>query len=132
MASYGFAIAIGLGSVVVSRLAEHEPGSEPVYAFLVGAVAISVWYGGAASGLITLTIGWSLAPFVLYADRAFSFKDPDDLDRWGLSLVAALAVVWVSLVMRRGQERLRQNHLRTRSWRDTRYCAQGKSARVRP
>ena len=24
------------------------------------------------------------------------------------------------------------NHLRTRSWRDTRYCAQGKSARVRP
>ncbi|HSF61161.1 MAG TPA: SpoIIE family protein phosphatase [Gaiellaceae bacterium] len=105
VASYGFAIAIGLGSVVVSRLAEHEPGSEPVYAFLVGAVAISVWYGGAASGLITLTIGWSLAPFVLYADRAFSFKDPDDLDRWGLSLVAALAVVWVSLVMRRGQER---------------------------
>lgn len=37
-----------------------------------------------------------------------------------------------SVKMRRGQERLRQNHLRTRSCKRTRYCAQGKSARVRP
>jgi serine phosphatase RsbU (regulator of sigma subunit)/anti-sigma regulatory factor (Ser/Thr protein kinase) len=105
VAAYGFAIAIGLGSAIVSRFAEYEPGNEPVYAFLVGAVAISVWYGGAPSGLITLAIGWSLAPFVLYPDRTFSFREPDDLDRWALSLVAALAVVWVSLVMRRGQTR---------------------------
>ncbi len=36
-----------------------------------------------------------------------------------------------SVKMRRRQARLRQNHLRTRSWRRTRYCAQGRSARVR-
>ena len=37
-----------------------------------------------------------------------------------------------SVKIRRGQARLRQNHLRTRSWRHTRYAAQGRSARVRP
>jgi len=34
-----------------------------------------------------------------------------------------------SVKMRRGQARLRQNHLRTHSWRRTRYVAQGRSAR---
>jgi GAF domain-containing protein/anti-sigma regulatory factor (Ser/Thr protein kinase) len=96
---------MGLGSVLVSRLAEQETGNEPIYAILVGAVATSVWYGGAGSGLLTLALAWSLAPFILYPDEAFSLGNRDDLDRWGLSLVAALAVVWVSLVMRRGQKR---------------------------
>ncbi len=105
LAAYGFAVAVGLGSVVASRLIEYETGNEPVYAFLVAAVAISVWYGGAGSGLITLAIGWLLAPFVLYPEQSFSLRDGDDLDRWGLSLVAALVVVWVSIVMRRGQQR---------------------------
>ena len=36
-----------------------------------------------------------------------------------------------SVKMRRRQEPLRHNHLRTRSWRHTRYAAHGKSARVR-
>ncbi|HEU0248303.1 MAG TPA: SpoIIE family protein phosphatase [Gaiellaceae bacterium] len=105
IAAYGFAVAVGLGSVVVSRLAEYETGNEPIYAILVGAVAISVWYGGAGSGLLTLAIAWSLAPLILYPERSFNVSNREDLDRWGLSLVAALAVVWVSLVMRRGQKR---------------------------
>src|SRR5437870_4193193 len=36
-----------------------------------------------------------------------------------------------SVKIRRGQARLRQNHIRTHSWRRTRYAAQGRSARVR-
>src|SRR5712691_1918489 len=36
-----------------------------------------------------------------------------------------------SVKMSRRQWRLRQNHLRTRSWRRTRYSAHGRSARVR-
>ena len=54
LAAYGFAVVVGLGAVVVARLVEYETGNEPIYAFLVGAVAISVWYGGAGSGLVTL------------------------------------------------------------------------------
>jgi GAF domain-containing protein/anti-sigma regulatory factor (Ser/Thr protein kinase) len=105
LAAYGFAVAVGLGSIVVARLIEYETSNEPIYAFLVGAVAISVWYGGAGSGLVTLAIGWSLAPLILYPEQSFSVRDRDDLERWGLSLVAALVVVWVSIVMRRGQKR---------------------------
>jgi len=45
LATYGFAVAVGLGSVVVARLIEYETSNEPIYAFLVAAVAISVWYG---------------------------------------------------------------------------------------
>ena len=105
LATYGLAVAVGLGSIVVARLVEYETSNDPIYSFLVGAVAISVWYGGAGSGLVTLAIGWSLAPFILYPDQTFSVRDPDDLERWGLSLVAALVVVWVSIVMRRGQKR---------------------------
>ena len=99
------AVAVGLGSVVVARLIEYETSNEPIYAFLVAAVAISVWYGGAGSGLVTLAICWSLAPLILYPGQSFSVSDRGDLDRWGLTLVAALIVVWVSIVMRRGQQR---------------------------
>jgi len=105
IATYGFAVAVGLGSVVVARLIEYETSNEPIYAFLVAAVAISVWYGGAGSGLVTLAICWSLAPLILYPGQSFSVGDRGDLDRWGLTLVAALIVVWVSIVMRRGQQR---------------------------
>ncbi|MGH3066278.1 MAG: SpoIIE family protein phosphatase [Gaiellaceae bacterium] len=108
LAVYGFAVAVGLGSVILARLIEYETGNDPIYAVLVAAVAISVWYGGAGSGVIALAIGWSLSPFVLYPEHSFSFSDRDDLDRWGLGLAAALAVVWVSIVMRRGQQRAAQ------------------------
>jgi len=54
---------------------------------------------------VTLAICWSLAPLILYPAQSFSVGDRGDLDNWGLTLVAALIVVWVSSVMRRGQQR---------------------------
>ena len=104
VAAYGFAVLLALAALFLSRLVDYG-SQEPLYAGLVGAVAVSIWYGGSGPGFLTVVVAWGLAPVFLYPNGSFSFRDGEDLDRWGVGLVVALLVVWVSVVMRRGQER---------------------------
>ncbi len=104
VAAYGLAVLLALAALFLSRLVDYG-SQEPLYAGLVGAVAVSIWYGGSGPGFLTVVIAWALAPVFLYPNGSFSFRDGEDLDRWGVGLVVALVVVWVSVVMRRGQER---------------------------
>ncbi len=94
-------MALALASLGVAR-ALLEATDEPLYALLVGAVAVAVWYGGFLPGVVAIVIGWSLSP--LLVTSRLGFAENDDV-RWAVSLVVALVVVWVSFVMRRGQER---------------------------
>ncbi len=99
---YGVAAVLALGAVAAGRLLLPFTDSPP-YALLVGAVAVAIWYGGFGPGLFAVALGWSLSPFVLTRADSIGFEDGEV--RWTTSLVVALIVVWVSLVMRRGQER---------------------------
>jgi GAF domain-containing protein/anti-sigma regulatory factor (Ser/Thr protein kinase) len=76
----------------------------PSYALLVGAVAVAIWYGGFAPGLLTVVIAWSLSPVVQTRSAGIGFEE-NDAFLWWISLGVGLLVVWMSLVMRRGQER---------------------------
>jgi serine phosphatase RsbU (regulator of sigma subunit)/anti-sigma regulatory factor (Ser/Thr protein kinase) len=102
---YGVAVISALASLVLARLI-IPIADAPVYSILVGAVVVAVWYGGFFPGVVTLAISWSLGPFLLTAHgRPTGIHNRDDLLRWGVPLVVALMIVWISLVMRRGHER---------------------------
>jgi GAF domain-containing protein/anti-sigma regulatory factor (Ser/Thr protein kinase) len=103
LARYGVATALGLSAVGIGR-ALMPFADAPPYALLVGAVAVAVWYGGFAPGLVTVAVAWSLGPSVL-TGTSFVALEENDQFLWASSLIVGLIVVWVSLVMRRGQER---------------------------
>ena len=102
---YGVAVISALGALVLARMLVPVADA-PVYSILVGAVVIAVWYGGFLPGLVALLIAWSVGPFLLTADgRPDGIHNQDDFLRWGVPLLVALMIVWVSLVMRRGHQR---------------------------
>jgi serine phosphatase RsbU (regulator of sigma subunit)/anti-sigma regulatory factor (Ser/Thr protein kinase) len=105
LARYGGAAVLALAALIGARLL-FPLADAPVYSLLVGAVAVSVWYGGLGPGLLALAIGWSVAPFLLIGEgEAAGLHNEDDLFKWGVPLAVGLIVVWVSVIMRRGQER---------------------------
>ncbi len=104
-ARYGFAVLAAIGSVAAAAVF-LDVSDTPVYSLMVGAVAIAVWYGGFGPGLVCVAIAWSVA-YVLFVGDAVAVDTgtDDELLLWAASLIVALGVVWISLVMRRGQER---------------------------
>jgi serine phosphatase RsbU (regulator of sigma subunit)/anti-sigma regulatory factor (Ser/Thr protein kinase) len=105
LARYGFAVVATLAAVLTA-LVLLSVTDTPVYALLVGAVAVTVWYGGFGPGLVAVTIGWALS-FVLFVGEPASLDldGEKDLLPWSAGLIVVLGIVWVSDVMRRGQER---------------------------
>jgi len=102
---YGVAVISALSALLLARLIVPVADA-PVYSILVGAVVVAVWYGGFLPGLLALLVGWTIGPFLLIANgRRAGIHDRDDLLRWGVPLLVALMIVWISFVMRRGQER---------------------------
>ena len=102
---YGVAVVVALGSLVL-MLVLDEPLEEPIYALLVGGVAVAIWYGGFGPGLLTVAVGWSLAYVAFVGERGeVDTGAEDDLLRWSTAGVIGLAVVWVSAALRRGRER---------------------------
>ena len=103
LARYGVAVTLALVALGVGRaLTPHTDG--PPYTLLVGAVAIAAWYGGFGPALLAAILGWSLSPLLMSESPGFDLAEQDEA-RWATSLVVGLLVVWVSLVMRRGQQR---------------------------
>jgi serine phosphatase RsbU (regulator of sigma subunit)/anti-sigma regulatory factor (Ser/Thr protein kinase) len=105
VARYSVALAVSFLALVAERLTSVGTDGAPLYALLVGAVAVAIWYGGPGPGVLAVVVAWGLAPLLLYSEDSFSFENDDHARRWGVSLAAGLIVVWISLVMRRGQER---------------------------
>ena len=102
---YGVAVISALAALLLARLIVPIADA-PVYSILVGAVVVAVWYGGFLPGAVALVVGWTLGPFLLVAHRRpAGIHNRDDLLRWGVPLLVALMIVWISLVMRRGQQR---------------------------
>jgi serine phosphatase RsbU (regulator of sigma subunit)/anti-sigma regulatory factor (Ser/Thr protein kinase) len=105
LARYGGAAVLSLAAVIGARLL-FPLADRPVYSLLLGAAAVAIWYGGFGPGMLAIAIGWSLAPFLLFAEGdSPGLHDQDDFFTWGVPLAVALVVFWVSVIMRRGQQR---------------------------
>ena len=105
LARYGFASVASLVAFV-TMLVFVPLVDEPVYALLVGAVAVTVWYGGFGPGLVGVILGWALSFVVFVGDpEAPDSGTDEELLRWGASVIVGFGVVWVSVAMRRGRER---------------------------
>ena len=97
---YAFAVAgSGLGVALSTALTPHEA---PIYALLVGVVAIAIWYGGLGPGLTAVAVGWGLELLVLTKEDGVRGLE---LTRWAVTLAIALSVIWVSVVLRLRSER---------------------------
>jgi serine phosphatase RsbU (regulator of sigma subunit)/anti-sigma regulatory factor (Ser/Thr protein kinase) len=102
---YGVAVISALSALILARLIVPYADA-PVYSLLVGAVVVSVWYGGFGPGVVTLVVGWSVGPFLLVGMGSGSgIHSQDDLLRWLVPLGVGLMVVWIYLLLRRGQLR---------------------------
>ena len=97
---YGFAV-VGSG-VGVAASALLAPNEDPIYALLVGVVAVAIWYGGLGPGLTAVVVGWGLELLVLYEDERVRGLE---MTRWPVTLAIALSVIWVSVVIRLRSER---------------------------
>ena len=105
LARYGFAALASLVAFV-TMLVFVPLIDEPLYAILVGAVAVTVWYGGFGPALLGVGIGWSLCYLVFVGEPEYLDSGTDeDILRWGSSVIVGLGVVWVSVVLHRGRER---------------------------
>ncbi len=102
---YGTAAVLACGSVAL--VAALLPFTEiATYTPLLGAVAISVWFGGLGPGLLAIAIGWSSALFLVAEPRyGFSVSSREEAARWAIALLVALVITWVAWVMQRGRER---------------------------
>jgi serine phosphatase RsbU (regulator of sigma subunit)/anti-sigma regulatory factor (Ser/Thr protein kinase) len=102
---YGVALVSTLGSILIA-VGMLSSSQTPVYSLLVGAVAISVWFGGLGPGLLAVGTGWTLSLFLFVGPGGHPEEaTASDLLRWGIPLLVALAVVWIGIRMRLGRER---------------------------
>jgi GAF domain-containing protein/anti-sigma regulatory factor (Ser/Thr protein kinase) len=92
--------AIGLSGLLILA----DVVDTATYAPLVGAAAITAWYGGLGPALVSLALGWLAALFVL-TEPHFSLTglEGEEVVRWLVALVVALLVVWASFMTQRGQ-----------------------------
>ena len=104
-ARYGFAILSALAGFLTSFLL-LDVAEAPIYAPLVGAVALTAWYGGMAPALLAVTIGWTLSLWLLVEPRgSLSGGDSDDLVRWAINLAVVGVIVLLIFFMRGARRR---------------------------
>jgi serine phosphatase RsbU (regulator of sigma subunit)/anti-sigma regulatory factor (Ser/Thr protein kinase) len=103
-AAYSVAVVATAVALLAMVVAESETKG-PAYAILVGAVTVTVWFGGFRAGALAVLLGWTAAYVVFVADGLVDIGDDEALARWGISLAVAIVVVWLGYVMRRGHAR---------------------------
>jgi serine phosphatase RsbU (regulator of sigma subunit)/anti-sigma regulatory factor (Ser/Thr protein kinase) len=101
---YAFALLLAFGAVLLALLL-MQLSDAPIYTPLLGAVFIAAVIGGFGPALLTATVAWFLAWIFLADPAGFGeFGNTDDLTRWSVNLVAALAIAWISVILRRRWE----------------------------
>jgi serine phosphatase RsbU (regulator of sigma subunit)/anti-sigma regulatory factor (Ser/Thr protein kinase) len=104
-ARYGFACLASLAGIVAQVALTHE-WKVSVYSVLVGAVVLTVWYGGAGPGVLAVVLQWTGAAIFVVGDReSLEMTTREAWVQWGVALAVATGVVWVSLVLRRARVR---------------------------
>jgi serine phosphatase RsbU (regulator of sigma subunit)/anti-sigma regulatory factor (Ser/Thr protein kinase) len=104
-ARYGFACLAALAGIV-AQVALTQEWKVSVYSVLVGAVVLTVWYGGVGPGVLAVVLQWTGATIFVVGDReSLEMTTREAWVQWGVALAVATGVVWVSLVLRRARVR---------------------------
>jgi serine phosphatase RsbU (regulator of sigma subunit)/anti-sigma regulatory factor (Ser/Thr protein kinase) len=104
-ARYAFAVLAAIGAVLAQVVLSDE-WNVSVYSVLVGAVALSVWYGGVGPGIACVVLSWSAAlAFVVGEHESLDMTRHEALAQGWVGLAVAVGVIWVSLLLRRGRSR---------------------------
>ncbi|HEX4746428.1 MAG TPA: SpoIIE family protein phosphatase [Gaiellaceae bacterium] len=102
---YGLALLTTTAALLVC-LALLEVSDAPIYAPLVGAVAISAWLGGVGPAFLSLAAGWFGAIWLLvYPRGSLGASDTDDMTRWSVNLAVAALIVVIAGGMQLGRRR---------------------------
>jgi serine phosphatase RsbU (regulator of sigma subunit)/anti-sigma regulatory factor (Ser/Thr protein kinase) len=103
---YGLALLVTLGAFIIT-LVLLTVSEEPIYAPLVGAVAVSAWLGGVGSAALSLVVGWTLAFWLLVGRPGdFALGGSDEMTRWAVNMAIAALIVVVAAVLRIGLQRV--------------------------
>lgn len=105
--AYGVAVLVSLAAIGLSGLLlAVDLADEASFAPLVGAAAVTAWYGGLGPALASVAVGWAGALYALTGTRfTFTGISRDELVGWLVALLVALLVVWASSAAQRGQRR---------------------------
>ena len=88
-------------------LYETDVSEEPIFALLVGATAVTAWFGGFGPALLVIAIGWGSALWLLPPDPSgiVDLRNSEGVTRWWLNLGTALAVAGIGALLRARSER---------------------------
>jgi len=100
---YGLALLLTVGGFAIT-LALLAVSDEPLYAPLIGAIAVTAWLGGVGPAAMCLVIGWALALWLLVG-RNGELGNAEDMTRWGVNLAIGALIVGVAGALRIGRER---------------------------
>ena len=103
---YGIAVLAAAIGVSGDLLLSTVLNGTPLYAVLVGAVVLSVAYGGLGPGILTLALAWAGALWLLEPPRGeLTIEDGSEWVRWGVALSIAAFLLAFMLLLRRERER---------------------------
>ena len=102
---YGLALLLTVGGFVIT-LGLLPVSNTPIYAPLIGALAVTAWLGGVGPAAVSLVIGWGLAFWLLVGPHGgLDLGSADDITRWAVNGVIGILIVVVAGVLRIGRER---------------------------
>ncbi len=107
VARYGLALGAGVvGLATTAALLETNVSSEPIYAPMLAAVALAAWYGGLGPALVSVALGWAAASWLFVdGDSWLSSGGVDNMARWWINLVVAMAIAGFGGILRTRGER---------------------------
>ena len=105
-ARYSLGLAMSIVGVTVTATLYDSDLGRPLYAPLIGAVALTAWYGGIGPGLAAIGVCWTATLWLLVEPTAeLGASEDEQMIEWGVGLTVALVIVAVSEVLRRGRRK---------------------------
>ena len=102
---YGLALLLTAGGFAIT-LSLLLVGDDPIYAPLIGAIALTVWLEGVGPAAVSLVIGWALALVLLVGPHGdLEIGHQEDFIRWCVNLAIAALIVVIAGVLRIGRQR---------------------------
>ena len=102
---YGLALLLTVGAFAIT-LALLAVSEKPIYAPLIGAIAITAWLGGVGPAALCLVVGWTLALWLLVGQHGeLELGSGEDMLRWAINLAMGALIVVIAGVLRIGRQR---------------------------
>jgi serine phosphatase RsbU (regulator of sigma subunit)/anti-sigma regulatory factor (Ser/Thr protein kinase) len=99
-------VAALAGTAVSAALFQTSVSNQPMYAPMIGAVALTAWYGGFGPALLAIALSWGGALW-LFVDEStwLRAEGSENVTRWGINLFVAAVIAGLGGLLRlRGEQ----------------------------